>query len=71
MSPTVSLHTLDLSLMYEADDMQVVADEIEEVDEAVEAQENDPTGGRGANGRITKALEEKEDKGEMMMRSAV
>ena len=34
-----------------------------EVDEAVKAQEDDPTGGRGANGSITQQLKRKEEDG--------
>ena len=35
-----------------------------EVDEAVAAEERDGTGGRGANGHITKALEDEQHKDE-------
>lgn len=34
-----------------------------EVDEAVAAQQQDGTGGRGANGHISRALEEEQKKG--------
>jgi len=48
--------------------------EYNEVDEAVKAQEQntrDPTGGRGLNGTISKALEEGREKEKKVIQSAV
>jgi len=44
-----------------------------EVDDAVAAKEGnaDPTGGRGANGTITKTLEEEKAKAKEILKSAV
>ena len=43
-----------------------------EVDDAVAAEGNaDPTGGRGANGTITKTLEEEKAKAKEILKSAV
>ncbi|KAF2272664.1 uncharacterized protein EI97DRAFT_436750 [Westerdykella ornata] len=42
-----------------------------DVDDAVAALQNDPTGGRGFNGQITRALENGSEAGKTMIRSAV
>lgn len=42
-----------------------------DVDDAVAALKHDPTGGRGFNGAITKALENGGEAGETVVRSAV
>lgn len=41
------------------------------MDEAVEAARKDGTGGRGANGHISKALEQEQGKSEEVLRNAV
>jgi hypothetical protein len=54
--------------IYDADELIIICDV--EVDEAVAAAQHDGTGGRGANGHITNALQE-EQKKDGALRNAV